>query len=209
MTKRPCEDTISFQPRRKVHTCNSLESYMCVKEEQLLRYDSFLSTPISFSKKAQDHMDPIDTDHIQNAHVYKLWENLCVIALSFPIWNHRHQVDDYHILVDELCDLITFEVKAASFAWTARWEEWQEWDRFLVYNMKRSSLLFRLYQRECLQLLEIVDIHLFDRKVDILLDFFPPMDIPFSKRQCLSYFPLPVYTDSLPNFFILTTTERQ
>jgi len=200
--KRRFEEENEFEPEKKLLTCDSLEGYMSIKEKQFLRNGRFLSTPICFQRKIQDHRDPMNIE----ANPFSLWEVLCFEALNFPTWNYRHDIDSYARITDELCDLIIFEIKAASYSWMTPWEEWQEWDRFLLFCMAQNTQLFRHCQNECIKLIHTVDVFLYGKKCNVEFDMFPEYECG---NDTCRYFHEDVYAFEFPNFYWLTTEERQ
>ena len=200
--KRQIELEHESEPDRKISTCDSLQAYMLIKEKQFLKHGRFFSTPICFRRNVQDHCDPMNKD----GDIFSLWETLCLQAFTFPIWKYKHDFNKYACIVDELSDLLIIEVKAASFAWMTTWEEWQEWDQFLLFSIAKNTQLFRHFEKECIKLIHSVDLQLYQRKsnvhFDIIPDFPTPSDIP-------RYFQSSVYSSEFPNFYLLTTQERQ
>lgn len=194
------EEENESEPNRKICTCDSLQGYMLIKEKQFWKHGRFISTPISFHRKTQDHSDPL----CQDTDIFSFWEALCLEGFTFPIWKYKHHFIEYARFIDELCDLIIFEVKAASFSRMTTWEEWQEWDQFLLFFLAQNTQLFRHFENHCIKLIQSVDFKLYERKsnVEVFSDSLTP-------KETARYFPSTVYSSEFPNFFLLTTQERE
>jgi hypothetical protein len=204
MTKRVCDDDIPhLQPPKKKQTCSSLEGYMRMKEQQWLRNEVFICRPISFCRQVQDVQDPLSMEHVDTAHIFKLWEDLCLFAFTFPLWKHQADLNIYSRLIDELCDLIILQAKAASFSWSSTWEEWKEWDMFLLQYLANTTLLFHHCYCDCLQIVSLVDVHLFGIIAKLPLYSLPSLAPPI--RNSPPYFDRHTYENSFPNFNVLTT----
>jgi len=177
-----------------------------MKERQWFRNEVFICRPISFCVYVQDLQDPLDMENVHKAHIFNLWEDLCLFAFTFPLWKHQADINAYSRLIDEVCDLIIMQAKAASFAWSSTWEEWKEWDMFLLRYLANTTLLFHNFPLDCLQIVSVVDVHLFEKRAKLPLDSLPFIAPPI--RKVPPYFGRLTYENSFPNFNALTTGER-
>ena len=198
--KRQIEEQNESEPHRKIFTCDSLQGYMLIKEKQFWKNGRFISTPITFHRKTQDHSDPL----CQDRDMFSFWEALCLEGFTFPLWKYKHNIVEYARFIDELCDLIIFEVKAASYSWITTWKEWKEWDQFLLFYLAQNTQLFRYFENHCIKLIHFVDWKLYERQSNV--EAFSDSQIP---QETARYFSSSAYCSEFPNFFLLTTQERE
>lgn len=195
-----------LQPQNKQMTCNSLDRYMRIKERQWFRHELFICGPISFSMQVQDLQDPMNIEHFDMEHIFRLWELLCMFAFTFPICKHRTDINSYSRLIDELCDLIILQTKSASYARMATWEQWKVWNMFLLQYLASNTLLFHHCYSECLEMLTFVDVDLYGIRAKLPLHLLPWITPPI--RNVPTYFHPLTYDTTFPNFNILTTKQR-
>jgi hypothetical protein len=212
MTKRKREyESFGFmQPNPKIKTCETILSYIKLKEQQRLMYGHFISSPISFTEKVQDTKDPICFDEAILYRLHSLWKVSCQMAYSIPVWNHDMTEESVQRLIDETYDFIVFMTKAASFIINSgTFEDWYMWIDFFSDYLMKTSLLFRVHFRHCMDIINFAGKLMFpmtdtDLLASIDLKAWPDA---VKDRDIPPYF-APHFYGPFPDFTKLTTSEK-